>query len=169
MYTDAISPFAAQFATNVLVWLFATSEVLVVLVFGRAKIVFNPLVGICVMTRTNRNAQIASTLFSFSLLPGVLSQLHLFLLQSSVSVHSPTQRQHCFLDDSRNQSDPSPVCTDICVCYSVGAILYLHHNLSYDSASIPLPSGNGPGYTILKLFKLRNQPLDIWRNESSCP
>ena len=51
---------------SALVWLFATSEVLVVLVFGRAKIVFNPLVGICVMTRTNRNSQIASTIFNFS-------------------------------------------------------------------------------------------------------
>ena len=49
-----------------LVWLFATSEVLAVVVFGQAKIVFNPLVGICVMTRTNRNSQIASTLFHFS-------------------------------------------------------------------------------------------------------
>ena len=129
---------------NVIVWIFATSEVLFVLFFGKARIIFNPLAVNCIMSLLNQNSQVASVHSVCGLLlHPVRSQHHLFLLQSSVSVHSPTQRQHCFPVDSRNQSDPSPVCPDICVCHSMGTNIYFHHNLSYDSVRIPFSSGNG--------------------------
>ena len=48
---------------NVLVWLFSTSEVLVVLFFGRARSLFNPLAVSCFLTLQNQSSQVAYTLF----------------------------------------------------------------------------------------------------------
>ena len=48
---------------NVVVWIFATSEVLFVLFFGKARIIFNPLAVNCIMSLLNQNSQVAYTLY----------------------------------------------------------------------------------------------------------
>ena len=49
---------------NVSAWIFATSEVLAVVVLGQAKIFYIPPLATCIMTFPNRNLQIAYTLYS---------------------------------------------------------------------------------------------------------
>ena len=48
---------------NVLVWIFANSEVLVVLLSGQARIVFNPLPVSCIITFQNQKSTVAYTLY----------------------------------------------------------------------------------------------------------
>ena len=152
---------------NFVVWIFAISEVLVVLFFGRARIVFNPY-SVRHLHPDFSKSKLNSRLHSLCglLLRRVLSLHHLFLLQSSDSVHSPTQRQHCFRDDSRNQSDPSPVCTDIFICHSMGTILY--HRMILPESHFPREMGFAS--TLLNHLSSAINPWPgIWRNESSCP
>ena len=48
---------------NVVVWIFASSEVLFVLFFGKARIIFNSLAVNCIMSILNQNSQVAYTLY----------------------------------------------------------------------------------------------------------
>ena len=48
---------------NVVVWIFVTSEVLFVLFFGKARIIFNSLAVNCIMSILNQNSQVAYTLY----------------------------------------------------------------------------------------------------------
>ena len=48
---------------NVLAWIFVTSEFFFVVVFGRARIVFNPLPVNCIITFQNLNSQVVCTLY----------------------------------------------------------------------------------------------------------
>ena len=50
---------------NVVVWIYAASEILVALFFGQARIAFNPLAVHCIMSLPNQNSQAAYTLYSF--------------------------------------------------------------------------------------------------------
>ena len=58
-----IFTFRRTICYNVVVWIFATSEVLVVLFFGKARIVFNPFAVNCIMSLQNQNSQVAYTLY----------------------------------------------------------------------------------------------------------
>ena len=55
--------FRRTICCNVLVWLFATSEIVVVFFFGKARIVFNPLAVNCIMSLQNQNSQVTYTLY----------------------------------------------------------------------------------------------------------
>ena len=48
---------------NFVVWIFAISEVLVVLFFGRARIVFNPYSVTCILTFQSQNSTAGYTLY----------------------------------------------------------------------------------------------------------
>jgi len=133
---------------NVLEWRFATSGILLILIFGRARIAFNPLAVNCIITLQNENSQVAYTLYKV-LFYMVFCLSIICFCYNRVSRFIHSQPQHRFPEDSRYQSDQSPVCTDIFVCHSMGTNLYPSDTLSCDSATIPRSKGNGSCCNIL--------------------
>ena len=86
---------------NVLVWIFVTSEFFVFVVFGRAKIAFNPLAGSCLMAFQNQTSQISFTLyvvffyvlFCFSVICFCYNRVSRFIRQHNANIASLTTQE----------------------------------------------------------------------------
>ena len=86
---------------NVLVWIYVTLEFFVFVVFGRAKVAFNPLAGSCLIVFQNQNSQVTFTvylvffyvLFCFSVICFCYNRVSRFIRQHNANIASLTTQE----------------------------------------------------------------------------